>query len=120
MNQRVSMGRRFLALAIDWFAAYAIVAGFSGGIGKMASNASFLVLAVFFAQYWILVTLQGASLGHRLLKLKVVRFSDGGRPAPLEILVRTLLICLVVTAVTFDVNGRGIHERLSKTVLRNG
>ncbi len=120
MNLRVSMGRRFAALVIDWLASYAIVAGFGGGIGKMAPNASLTILAVFFAQYWILVTLQGASLGHRLVKLKVVRFSDGARPTPLQILVRTLLICLVVTAITFDENGRGIHERLSNTVLRKG
>ncbi len=120
MNLQVGMGRRFAALVIDWLASYAIVAAYGGGIGKMAPNASLTVLAVFFAQYWILVTLQGASLGHRLLKLKVVRFSDGGRPTPLQILVRTLLICLVVTAITFDENGRGIHERLSNTVLSKG
>jgi hypothetical protein len=32
-------------------------------------------------------------------------------------LIRTALLCLVVTAITYDDNGRGIHERLSGTAL---
>jgi hypothetical protein len=51
--------------------------------------------------------------------MKVVRFSDGGAVTPLQALIRTTLICLVITAVTFDENGRGIHERLSNTRLIN-
>ena len=56
-------------------------------------------------------------MGHRFMRLKVVRFSDGGQVTPLQALIRTVLVCLVITAVTFDENGRGIHERLSNTVL---
>jgi hypothetical protein len=33
------------------------------------------------------------------------------------VLIRTLLLCLVVTAITFDENGRGLHERISGSVL---
>lgn len=74
-------------------------------------------MLIFFAEVAILVTLQGASAGQRIVKCKVVRFNDGGAPSPLQALIRTFLLCLVVTAVTFDENGRGIHERLSGTVL---
>jgi hypothetical protein len=49
--------------------------------------------------------------------MKVVRFEDGGQINPLNALIRTLLLMLVVTAVTFDDDGRGIHERLSGSVL---
>jgi len=35
----------------------------------------------------------------------------------LQSLARTVLLCLVVTAITYDENGRGIHERLSGTRL---
>ena len=38
---------------------------------------------------------------------------------PVQALIRTTLICLVITAITFDENGRGIHERLSNTKLIN-
>jgi hypothetical protein len=49
--------------------------------------------------------------------LRVVQFSGGGNPTPVQALVRTILLCLVVTAITYDENGRGIHERLSGTRL---
>jgi hypothetical protein len=49
--------------------------------------------------------------------MKVVRFEDGAAISLTQALIRTILLVLVVTAVTFDVNGRGIHERSSKSVL---
>ncbi len=118
MGKRVTLGRRVVAISIDWLACYAIVAAFGGGLGAMAPNSSLAVLALFFAEVWILSTLQGASLGHRLLGIRIVRFSDGGAVTPLQALIRTILLCLVVTAITYDSDGRGIHERLSNTVLK--
>jgi len=114
---RTTYGRRMGALALDWLACYAIVAAFSGGIGQMSPNSSLYVLAQFFGQVWILTALQGATLGHRLLGMKVVRFEDGGAISARQAFFRTALLVLVVTAVTFDENGRGIHERLSGSVL---
>ena len=114
---RTTYARRMSALALDWLACYAIVAALSGGINQMSSNSSLYVLALFFAQVWILTALQGATLGHRLFGMKVVRFEDGGSLSIGQALVRTILLVLVVTAVTFDANGRGIHERLSGSVL---
>jgi hypothetical protein len=49
--------------------------------------------------------------------MKVIRLEDGGAISLSQALIRTVLLVLVVTAVTFDVNGRGIHERLSGSVL---
>jgi hypothetical protein len=49
--------------------------------------------------------------------LKIVRFSDGGMPTPIQALIRTGLLIIIITAITFDQNGRGINERLSNTVL---
>ncbi len=118
MGKRVTLGRRFAALSIDWLACYAIVAAFGGGLGSMAASSSWAVLALFFAEVWLLSALQGASLGHRLLRIRIVRFSDGGRVTPVQALIRTTLLCLVVTAITYDSDGRGIHERLSNTVLK--
>jgi uncharacterized RDD family membrane protein YckC len=114
---RTTYARRMGALALDWLACYAIVAAFSGGIGQMSPNNSLYVLALFFVQVWILTALQGATLGHRLFRMKVVRFEDGGAISARQAIIRTALLVLVVTAVTFDENGRGIHERLSGSVL---
>jgi uncharacterized RDD family membrane protein YckC len=99
---------------IDWLMSLAVASAF---FHSASSYAHFAPLGVFFAEVWVLTSLQGASAGQRILKVKVVRFSDGGRPSIVQALIRTLLLCLVVTAVTFDENGRGIHERLSGTVL---
>ena len=120
MYPRVSQGRRALGITIDWIACYAISLGFFAGGGSFADRvpgARFPVLLLLFAEYSILVALTGTSFGHRVVGLKVVRFSDGGPVTPLQALIRTALLLPIVTAITFDENGRGINERLSDTVL---
>lgn len=114
---RVSLGRRFVGLALDWFMSYAIVVALTGGIGGGNSDRPFLVLALFFFEVTLLSALQGASAGHRIVGIRIVRFSDNGAITPLQALIRTVLLCLVVTAITYDDDGRGIHERLSNSVL---
>lgn len=114
---RVTLGRRMSALMVDWLACYFIVAASAGGIGKMAPNRSWTVLALFFAEIAILSALQGASLGHRIFGIKIIRFADGGSITPIQALIRSALLITVVFAITFDENGRGLHERFSGTVL---
>ena len=114
---RVSLGRRMAALMVDWLACYFIVAASTGGLGAMAPNRSLTVLALFFAEIAILSALQGATLGHRIFGIKIVRFTDGGAISPVQALIRSALLVTVIFAVTFDENGRGIHERLSGSVL---
>lgn len=114
---RVTLGRRMSALMVDWLACYFIVAASAGGIGKMAPNRSWTVLALFFAEIAILSALQGATLGHRIFGIKIIRFSDGGVITPVQAFIRSALLITVVFAITFDENGRGLHERLSGTVL---
>jgi uncharacterized RDD family membrane protein YckC len=117
---RVSLGRRLAALMVDWLACYFIVAASSGGVGAMAPNRSWTVLALFFAEIAILSALQGATLGHRIFGIRIVRFIDGGAITPLQALVRSALLVTVIFAITFDENGRGMHERFSGSVLTRG
>jgi len=114
---RVSLGRRMAALMVDWLACYFIVAASAGGIGQMAPNRSWTVLALFFAEIAILSALQGATLGHRIFGVKIIRFADGGAITPIQALIRSALLVTVVFAITFDENGRGLHERFSGTAL---
>ena len=115
--QRVSLRRRFAALMVDWLACYFIVAASAGGLGAMAANRSLTVLALFFAEISILSALQGATLGHKIFGIRIVRFEDGGAISPIAALIRSALLVTVIFAVTFDENGRGMHERFSGTVL---
>jgi uncharacterized RDD family membrane protein YckC len=114
---RVGLGRRMAALMVDWLACYFIVAASAGGLGAMSSNRSLYVLGLFFAEITVLSALQGASLGHRIFGIKIVRFHDGGVISPLQALIRSALLVTVIFAITFDENGRGMHERFSQTVL---
>ena len=114
---RVTLGRRMAALMVDWLACYFIVTAATGGIGKMAPNRSWMVLALFFAEIAILSALQGASMGHRIFGIKIIRFADGGVVTPVQALIRSALLVTVIFAITFDENGRGLHERFSGTVL---
>jgi uncharacterized RDD family membrane protein YckC len=105
------------ALMVDWLACYFIVAASAGGIGQMAPNRSWTVLALFFAEIAILSALQGASLGHRIFGIRIIRFADGGAITPVQALIRSALLITVIFAITFDEDGRGLHERFSGTVL---
>ena len=120
MYPRVSQGRRLLGVFLDWLAAYAIALGFFAGSGSFydrVPHARIPVVLIFFAEYALLVAFGGASFGHRMVGLKVVRFSDGGAPTPIQALIRTALLVPLITAITFDENGRGVNERFSNTVL---
>ncbi len=120
MYPRVSQGRRLIGITIDWLTSYAIALGFFAGGGSFLDRSGQVgpwPILILGAQYLILVTFAGASFGHRIVGLKVVRFSDGGALTPKQAFIRTILMLAVVTAITFDENGRGINERLSNSVL---
>jgi uncharacterized RDD family membrane protein YckC len=61
--------------------------------------------------------LQGASLGHRIFGIRVIRYVDGGPINARQAFTRSALLVTVVFAITFDEEGRGLHERFSKTIL---
>ena len=109
-GRQVTLFRRMGALGLDWLACTAIVRGFQ-------MEGAFAPLIVFFIEVSVLTAFGGASFGHRMVGIKVVRFDDGKSPTPLKALIRTALLCTVIFAITYDENGRGIHERLSGTYL---
>ena len=74
-------------------------------------------LAIWAAQHWLLVALLGMTYGHRLLGLRVVR-DDGARyPGFAKAGIRTVLLALVIPAVVWDSEGRGLHDRAAGTRL---
>jgi uncharacterized RDD family membrane protein YckC len=102
-------GRRILALMIDW------------GIALLISNYAFggdawATLAIFAVEQILLVGTLGYSIGHRATGIHVVN-GAGGAPGPLAALVRSLLLCLVVPAVIFDPDHRGLHDKAMNTLL---
>lgn len=108
--------RRLGALAIDWLASLLIARLAFSGLGYLSDEYSFGVLAVFAAEVIILTWLTGSSFGQRIVGIRVVRL-DGGRLALWRIALRTALICLVIPAVVYDSNGRGLHDRAVGSVV---
>jgi hypothetical protein len=101
--------RRFLALAIDWGTAILVSVAFF-------SYNAWATLAIFaVAQAVFLLTANG-SAGHLLLGMRVVPIA-GGYLGLWKPLVRTVLLCLVIPAVIWDRDQRGMHDRLIGTVL---
>jgi uncharacterized RDD family membrane protein YckC len=102
-------GRRLVALVLDWLLCLLIAAGLLRG-GSVST------LLVFAAENLLLVSLVGATLGHRVLGLRVSRV-DGGRASPLAVVIRTVLLVLAIPALIWDKDGRGLHDKAVGTLV---
>ncbi|MDQ0645591.1 RDD family protein [Microbacterium murale] len=102
-------GRRIGALAIDWAAAVVISIAFF----QYDSIATLVIFAV--AQIVFIPTI-GGSPGHRILGMRVVMLR-GGWVGLWRPIVRTLLLVVVIPAVIWDPDQRGLHDKAVGTVL---
>lgn len=107
------LGRRVLALAVDW--AFALI--IANGLMKGLHWGSFAPLAALLAMHVLLVGTAGFTAGHRLAGLTVVATPQGGPPGPLRALVRAVLLCLVIPPLVWGSDGRGLHDRAAGTVV---
>ena len=103
------IGRRIGALAIDWGLAVALSAAFF-------SYDSIVTLLLFVGLQVLFTIVMNASIGHAVLGMRVVPMA-GGLLGIWRPLVRAVLIALVVPALLFDENQRGLHDRAAGTVL---
>ena len=110
------LGRRAVAVLVDWAVCNVIAAGFLGYRLGAGGASSFKPLAVFVLMNVMLVGTLGSTIGHRMLGLRVVRLG-GTSAGPLRALTRTVLLALVIPAVIWDRDMRGFHDKLAGTVL---
>ena len=103
------LGRRVLALIVDWSLAMLVSQAFAGGD-------STVTLIVFSVTQWLLIATLGYSVGHRLLGLQVRRL-DGKYVGLWRSLIRVGLILLVIPATIWDADNRGLHDKAAATVL---
>jgi uncharacterized RDD family membrane protein YckC len=100
-----------VALAIDW--------GISSLIGYAFFRPDpfgFATLGIFVVMQVVFVASAGSSVGHLIVGLRVVTVS--GRPLGLwRPLVRAILIAIVIPAVIWDRDQRGMHDLLVGTAL---
>jgi uncharacterized RDD family membrane protein YckC len=103
------LGRRVLAIGVDWSLALLVSQGFAGGD-------STVTLAVFAVMQLLLVATLGFSVGHRILGLQVRRL-DGQYVGFGRSFIRVFLIMLVIPATIWDGDNRGLQDKAAGTVL---
>jgi uncharacterized RDD family membrane protein YckC len=107
------IGRRLGALFVDWalcvLIAYGLIARGD------AQSANVWASVVFFVTGTLFVGTVGCTPGKRLFGVRVVRLD--GRPLGLLWgMLRTFLLVLVVPAVVWDRDTRGLHDKAVKAV----
>lgn len=120
------VGRRLLGIGIDWFLCLLIASAFfvqpefsdTSGIERvLLAGDPLATLGIWAVQHWILVATLGTTVGHRIMGLRVVR-DDGSLMVGFgRALGRTVLLALVIPAVVWDPQGRGLHDRAVGTHL---
>ena len=103
------------AVSVDWFLCNLIAAGFMGYRLGQGGQGSFKPLAVFVLMNLMLVGTLGSTVGHRLLGIRVVRVG-GASAGPLLAVIRTVLLAVVIPAVIWDRDTRGLHDKFAGTV----
>lgn len=114
ISAAAGFGRRLAALTVDWLLGYAVAALF---LGSAVSSAPFTVLGIWFLLTVVPVAVFGASAGMTAFGIRVA--SIGSEPVvgvPRAVL-RTALIALVVPPLVRDADGRGWHDRASRTIV---
>ena len=103
------LGRRVAAILVDWAIATAV------GYLFLAGDA-LGILAVFAVLQVLFITTLSGTIGHLLLGMRVVPLNPTwiGLVRPVA---RTVLLCVVIPAVIWDKDQRGLHDVLAGTVL---
>ena len=118
------VGRRLAGIALDWLLCLVISSAFfvDAGYDNAGSVARVLLagdpnatLIIWAAQHLVLVSLLGTTIGHRVMGLRVVREDAAPYVGPLKGLGRTVLLALVIPAVVWGPDGRGLHDRAMGT-----
>lgn len=104
------IGRRFIALFIDWTLAMLIAAlVFGTAFPPQTSRQGFIVQGVFVVVVGLLVGVLGVSPGKWAVRLAVIG-PDGRAIGWWRGLVRTALLSLVIPALVQNREGRGLHD----------
>lgn len=115
VGSMAGLGRRVVGVLIDWIVAQ-LVTVFALGRSLTGDRTSgFVVLAVFAVLTLGSLAVVGATFGHWLMRLQLRRVRPG--VWPVQVLVRTALLCLFLPAIFTDSDGRGWHDRIAGTVL---
>lgn len=114
------LGRRLVALFVDCVLATLITSLFVR-IGTL-SAAHVQYLNHWSLVTWFLITVVGTAFfattpGMFLLGINVARVDGGSRLLPVRAAVRALLVAVLVPAVVWDRDRRGLHDKVVGTIV---
>ena len=107
-----TLGRRFGALIIDWVLCLLLARGFADPVTDGWAPVLVLIL-----EYGFFLGLFAQTPGMYITKIRCVSWTDGGRIGLIRGLLRGLLLALVVPALLMDEKRRGLHDRLTGSVM---
>ena len=116
------MGRRLLALIVDWLLCALIASSLTGHVlfasagDKHYFAAQYLGFGLFVLEVYLLTAVSGLTVGKRLFRIRTIR-TDGRAPGFKWAAVRTLLLLCVVPACLTDRDQRGMHDRAANTIV---
>ncbi|WP_194892390.1 RDD family protein [Catenulispora pinisilvae] len=108
------VGRRLAALVIDWAIAYGVAYLLVGD--RLFQSGQFAALSLLAVMYLVGLSISGSTFGMAILGLRVSS-DQGTRATPYKIAMRTVLLFLVIPAVVWDADGRGLHDRVARTMI---
>ncbi len=111
-------GSRVAAFVVDVLVG-ALIGGLVNGLTDPSSGQRALVgNGAFALEVLLLTALTGQSIGMRVLGLRVQRLSaPDAAPGFLPAALRTALLVLLLPALVFDRDGRGLHDKAAGTVV---
>jgi uncharacterized RDD family membrane protein YckC len=102
-------GPRILAIVIDWLPC-------SVAAQLLTKNPAFSALALFAAITVLSIGIAGRTVGHAGAGLRVALL-DGRRAGFGAAVIRTVLLCLLIPPVVYNIDGRGLHDRAAGTIV---
>jgi uncharacterized RDD family membrane protein YckC len=116
-------GQRLGAFLVDAIASGLVAALFvqfahdRGAVGHLPGSWSLIPFAV---DYVVGILVAGRTLGMYLFGLRLVRVDRVAAVGPGRALARTALLVMLLPAVIWDRDGRGLHDRLTDTAVVRG
>lgn len=112
-----SWGVRVAALTVDWFACLFASFVFASPAAVVSGDARWLPLVLLVVESAVLTATLGGSAGQLVLGVRV-RPLGGRRSVDIaRALLRSVLVALVLPAVVYDRDRRGLHDRAAGTVV---
>jgi len=113
-------GRRLVAIFVDWVASMLVARLIFPADSPGGGGYGWAVLLIFVVESALFIWTVEASFGQKLLGLRVLTVTPGGlreRTGLLPAFLRQVLVALVIPAVVYNRDRRGLHDLAARTVV---